>query len=109
MSKTKINVELHGWYVQIEFFDIEQRPNWEIRCEITRSREDRRERRGHRFYVSPELADKLGFKKRTQAQLQAFMTSGAKAVILREFDHIFSEPENGLDSLRPIEEIDLDS
>jgi hypothetical protein len=102
-----INVEIYGWYVTIEVLDLSKRPNWEIRVKINRSKESRRESRGHRFFVSSDLAEKLGIDKWPDAKRQSLLSRGAKEVILREFEEIFSEPEGGLDSLRPLSKGDL--
>jgi hypothetical protein len=102
-----INVEIYGWYVTIEVLDLSKRPNWEIRVKILRSKESRRESRGHRFFVPVDVAEKLKIDKWPDAKRQNLFAKGAKEVILREFEEIFSEPEGGLDSLRPLSEGDL--
>lgn len=102
-----INVEIYGWYVTIEVLDLSKRPNWEIRVKINRSKESRSESRGHRFFVPSDLAERLGIDKWPDAKRQDLFSRGAKEVILREFEEIFSEPEDGLDSLRALTESDL--
>ena len=102
-----LHVEIYGWYVTIDVVDLSKRPNWEIRVKISRSKENRRESRGHRFYVSSDLAVKLNIDKWPQAKRESAFARAAKEVILREFEEIFSEPEDGLDSLRPLSEGDL--
>ena len=102
-----INVEIYGWYVTIEILDLSKRPNWEIRVKINRSKESRRESRGHRFFVAPDLAEKLNIDKWPDSKRVSMFSRGAKEVILRDFEDIFSEPEDGLDSLRALTEEDL--
>ena len=102
-----IYVEIYGWYVTIEVLDLSKRPNWEIRVKISRCKKSRRETRPHRFYVSSDLAEKLRIDKWSEAKRQSLFSRGAKEVILRHFEEIFSEPEGGLDSLRPLSEADL--
>ena len=101
------NVEIYGWYVTIEILDLSKRPNWEIRVKINRSKESRRESRGHRFFVAPDLAEKLNIDKWPDSKRESMFSRGAKEVILRDFEDIFSEPEDGLDSLRPLTASDL--
>lgn len=102
-----IRVERDGWFIDIETLDVAQRPNWEIRCLISRSREESQEQRRHRFYVSPELSEEIGLAKLPETRRQEQMERGAKRVILRELEAIFAEPEEGLDSVRPLRAIDL--
>ena len=64
MGNGFIKVERYGWFIDIETLDISERPNWEIRCRIRRSKQER--------------------------------------AVLRELDEILAEPEDGLDSLRPL-------
>ena len=97
-----IKVELDGWFIDIETIDVSERPNWEIRCRIRRSKEKREEERGHRFFVSPELSERYKLAELSQQQREKLMTQAAKHVVLRELDEIFAEPEDGLDSLRPL-------
>ena len=106
-AKKSLNVEIYGWYVSIDVRDVSRRPHWEIRVNISRSKEDRRERRGHRFHVAPELADKLKIDKWSETKRKDLFSQAAKKVIIRDFHEIFSEPEEGLDSLRPLTEADL--
>lgn len=101
------NVEIYGWYVTIEVLDLSKRPNWEIRVKIIRSKESRRESRGHRFFVASDLAEKLKIDKWAESKRESVFSRGAKEVILRDFEEIFSEPEDGLDSLRPLTALDL--
>jgi hypothetical protein len=107
MVTKPIKVERHGWYVTIEIQEVSKRPNWEIRVRIIRSKEGKTERRGHRFHVSPELAEKLQIDRWSDAKRKEVFAGGAKKVILRELVEIFAEPEGGLDSLRPLNEMDL--
>ena len=102
-----LNIEIYGWYVSISVKDVSKRPNWEIRVNISRSKRDRRERRGHRFSVSPELSEKLGLDDWSDRKRRDVLAQGAKKVIIRDFHEIFAEPEEGLDSLRPLTEADL--
>jgi hypothetical protein len=105
--KKPLNVEIYGWYVSIAVREISKRPGWEIRVNICRSKETLRERRGHRFNVSPELSEKLSIDKWSDTKRRDVFSQAAKNVIVREFNEIFSEPEDGLDSLRPLTEADL--
>jgi hypothetical protein len=106
-KKKSLNVEIYGWYVSINVKDVSKRPHWEIRVNISRSKENRRERRGHRFNVAPELAEKLKIDKWSDTKRRDLFSQAAKKVIIRDFHEIFSEPEEGLDSLRPLTEADL--
>ena len=103
-----INVEIYGWYVTIDILDLSKRPNWEIRVNISRSKEKKRESRGHRFFVASDLAEKLKIDKLANSKRESLFARGAKEVILRDFEDIFSEPEDGLDSLRALTEEDLE-
>jgi hypothetical protein len=105
--KKSLNVEIYGWYVSLDIRDVSRRPDWEIRVNICRSKENLRERRGHRFYVAPELSEKLEIDKWSDTKRKDVLSQAAKKVIVREFHEIFSEPEEGLDSLRPLTEADL--
>lgn len=107
MATKSINIEKHGWYVTIDILDVSKRPNWEIRVRITRSREGQKDIRGHRFYLSSELVERLGLEQWSYEKRRGVLSDGAKRVILREFNEIFAEPEGGLDSLRPLKEVDL--
>lgn len=107
MTNKVIRVEIHGWYVIIEVRDVSKRPNWEIRVSITRTKEGLKENRGHRFYVAPEVAAKLKMDKWAKQKLVSVLAQGAKRVILKDFDDIFTEPEGGLDSLRLLTEANL--
>ena len=93
--------------MSIDVRDVSKRPNWEIRVNISRSKENRRERRGHRFYVAPELSEKLNVDKWPDMKRRELFSQAAKKVIIRDFHEIFAEPEEGLDSLRPLTEADL--
>jgi hypothetical protein len=106
-QKKSLNVEIYGWYVSIDVRDISKRPHWEIRVNISRSKETRRERRGHRFSVAPELSEKLNIDKWSDTKRRDLFSQAAKKVIIRDFHEIFAEPEEGLDSLRPLTEADL--
>jgi hypothetical protein len=106
-SKKSLNVEIYGWYVSINVRDVSKRPQWEIRVNISRSKENRRERRGHRFNVAPELSEKLSIDKWSDTKRKDLFSQAAKKVIIRDFHEIFAEPEDGLDSLRPLTEDDL--
>jgi hypothetical protein len=102
-----VRVEIHGWNVEIRILETAQRPGWEIRCEVARSRDGREERRGQRFVVSPEAAARCGLDRDTEAARLARLAAGAKRVVLRDLDAIFAEPEDGLDSVRHLVEGDL--
>ena len=102
-----MKVERDGWFIDIETLDVSERPNWEIRCRIRRSKETHEEERGHRFFVSRELSDRFQLAELPEDRRTKLMAQAAKKVILREMDEIFSEPEGGLDSLRPLTESDL--
>jgi hypothetical protein len=102
-----IKVERDGWFIDIETLDVSQRPHWEIRCRIQRRKQDLDEERRHRFFVSAELGNRLRLDSLPQARREELLAKGAKRVILRELEEIFSEPEGGLDSLRPLTESDL--
>ena len=107
MGNGLMRVERDGWFIDIETLDVSERPNWEIRCRIRRSKETLEEERGHRFFVSPELSNRLQLAKLPEERREQLMAQAAKKVILREIDEIFSEPEGGLDSVRPLTESDL--
>ena len=107
MGNGFLRVERDGWFIDIETLDVSERPNWEIRCRIRRSKETEEEERGHRFYVSPELSERYKLTELSEPQREKLMTQAAKRVILREFEEIFAEPEGGLDSLRPLTASDL--
>jgi hypothetical protein len=51
MPKVRLTVERDGWFIQIEVIEVVKRPDWEIRCGITRSGEgvEEADYRGHRF------------------------------------------------------------
>ena len=102
-----MRVERDGWFIDIDVLDVSERPNWELRCAIRRQKEQREDERGHRFYVSHELSERLGLGEMNESEREELMSRAAKKVILREFDEIFSEPEGGLDSLRPLTHQDL--
>ena len=102
-----IRVERDGWFIDIETLDVAQRPNWEIRCLISRSREESHEQRRHRFYVSEKLSEDIGLARLPETRRQERLELGAKRVILRELEDIFAEPEEGLDSVRPLGANDL--
>lgn len=102
-----MRVERDGWFIDIETLDVSERPNWEIRCLIRRSKEQREEERGHRFFVPPELSDRFRLAELAESVRKKLMAQAAKRVILRELEEIFSEPEGGLDSVRPLTESDL--
>ena len=103
----RIKVERDGWFIDIETLDISERPNWEIRCRIRRSKEERDEERGHRFFVSADLAERYKLNQLSEQRREKLMSRAAKRVVLRELDEIFAEPEGGLDSLRPLTASDL--
>ena len=107
MAEDFIRVELDGWFIDIETLDVSERPDWEIRCLIKRSKEQLEERRGHRFVVSRELSDRYQIGELPENRRMQLMTQAAKRVILREIDEIFDEPEEGLDSVRPLTALDL--
>lgn len=110
MTNGVIKVERDGWFIDVETLDISARPNWEIRCRIRRSRhseDEREEQRGHRFFVSPELSARYRLAELSESQREKLMTQAAKRLVLKELDEIFAEPEDGLDSLRPLTETEL--
>lgn len=107
MGNGSFRVERDGWFIDIETLDVSERPHWEIRCRIRRTKEDEEEERGHRFFVSPELSDRYKLTELSDRDREALMTQAAKRVILRELEEIFAEPEGGLDSLRPLTASDL--
>jgi hypothetical protein len=107
MTKGRIKVERDGWFIDIETLDVSRRPHWEIRCLIRRRKETREEQRKHRFYVNHDIGERLKLSELPEARREDVLVRAAKSVILRELDEIFSEPEGGLDSLRPLTEPDL--
>ena len=107
MGKGLIKVERDGWFIDVETLDVSRRPHWEIRCLIRRRKDERDERRRHRFFVSPELGERLKLDALPEGKREDLLSRAAKSVILREMEEIFSEPEEGLDSLRPLTEWDL--
>jgi hypothetical protein len=109
MPKVRLTVERDGWFIQIEVIEVVKRPDWEIRCGITRSREggEDADYRGHRFCVPPELAQKARLDRLSEAKRGELLAAAAKKVILRELQEIFSEPGGGLDAVRPLSETDL--
>ena len=100
-------VEKDGWFIDIETLEVSERPNWEIRCQISRSKDESTERRCHRFVVPRELSDQIGLSKLAESLRQRRLELAAKRVILRELEEIFAEPEEGLDSVRALVEDDL--
>jgi len=102
-----MRVERNGWFIDIEPLDVSRRPNWEIRCLIRRKRERQEEERRHRFVVAGDLADRFRLDALPESRREERLVQAAKRVILRDFEEIFSEPEGGLDSVRPLEERDL--
>ena len=64
-------------------------------------------RRRHRFVVSRELSDRYQIGALPEGRRLQLMIQAAKRVILREIDEIFEEPEEGLDSVRPLTATDL--
>jgi len=102
-----MRVERDGWFIDIDILDVSERPNWELRCAIRRTKDDEEDERGHRFFVSPEICERMGIGEMTEDSREHLMTRAAKKVILREFTEIFAEPEGGLDSLRPLTADDL--
>jgi len=100
-------VERHGWRVEIRPEPPQRRPDWEIRCEIVRTGERASERRGHRFYVPPELAAEARLDELPEGRRLELLSLAAKRIVMRELEEIFAEPEGGLDSLRPIRAGDL--
>ena len=109
MSRDLIKVERDGWFIDIENLDVDRRPGLEIRVLISRKNERVREQRTHRFYVSPEVDERFALEKLPDAKLDEMLMQGVKRVVLRELDEIFQEPEDGLDSVRPLGESDLNS
>ncbi len=107
MASDFIRVEQDGWCIDIETLDVSERPDWEIRCRIRRSKEQLEEQRGHRFVISRELSERFKLGSLPEAQRMKLLTQAAKKVILREIDEIFNEPEEGLDSVRSLTASDL--
>lgn len=107
MTKGRIRVERDGWFIDIETLDVSKRPHWEIRCLIRRRKENQEEQRRHRFYVNDDIGERLKLSELPEARREDVLARAAKTVILRELEEIFSEPEGGLDSLRPLTEPDL--
>ena len=107
MRNGTLRVERDGWFIDIETLDISERPNWEIRCRIRRSKEEHEEQRSHRFFVSRELSERYKLDELSQQQREKLMTQAAKRLVIRELDEIFAEPEGGLDSLRPLTATEL--
>lgn len=102
-----MKVERDGWFIDVETLDVSERPHWEIRCLIRRRKDQRDEQRRHRFCVSADLAEKLKLGALPETRREDLLARAAKRVILREFEEIFAEPEEGLDSLRPLTEPDF--
>jgi hypothetical protein len=109
MGKGLIKVERDGWFIDIETLDVSRRPHWEIRCLIRRRKDYTDEQRRHRFYVSPELGERFKLDGLAEGRREELLARAAKTVVLREMEEIFSEPEGGLDSLRPLTERDLET
>ncbi|MGH9322508.1 MAG: hypothetical protein ACRD3V_21815 [Vicinamibacteria bacterium] len=107
MGKGLFKVERDGWFIDVETLDVSRRPHWEIRCLIRRRKDETDEQRRHRFFVSPELGERLKLDALPEGKREDLLARAAKSVILREMEEIFSEPEEGLDSLRPLTEWDL--
>ncbi len=76
-------LEIHGWHVRVNVIDLSRRPVWELRCEITRSRE-------------------MGPEERRDRMCRA-----VKRFLLRDMEEAFADLEGGLDSRRPLQESDL--
>ena len=102
-----IRVERDGWFIDIEPHEVSERPHWELRLTITRTKERLEERRGHRFTVAPELSARYKLSELKDNERETLLVRAAKNVILREMDEIFAEPEGGLDSVRPLRETDF--
>lgn len=107
MGTGAIRVEKDGWFIDIEVLDVSRRPSWEIRCAIRRMKDGIEERRNHRFYVEDSLADALQLETMPTERREERLLRAAKGVVLRELGEIFAEPEEGLDSLRPLSKADL--
>jgi hypothetical protein len=107
MPRPPLKVERDGWTIDIRPLEVSQRPHWEIRCLIRRQKQDRVDERRHRFFVDEDVGNRLGLGALSEARREDRLVRAAKNVILREFEEIFSEPEGGLDSLRPLTEKDL--
>ncbi len=107
MRNGTVRVERDGWFIDIETLDISERPNWEIRCRIRRTKEDHEEVRGHRFFVSRELSERYKLDELSEQRREKLMTQAAKRLVIKELDEIFAEPEGGLDSLRPLTATEL--
>ena len=101
-------LEIHGWHVKVDVIDLSRRPVWEMRCEITRSREmGPEEQRGHRFYIDDDAAERLEFDDWPDEQRRDRMCRAVKRFLLQDMDEAFAGPEGGLDSRRPLDEADL--
>ena len=101
-------LEIHGWHVRVNVIDLSRRPVWEMRCEITRSREmGPEERRGHRFFLDDDAAERLEFDAWPDEQRRDRMCRAVKRFLLRDMEEAFADPEGGLDSRRPLQESDL--
>ena len=107
MANDFIRVERDGWFIDIETLDVSERPDWEIRCRIRRSKEQLEEQRGHRFIVSRELSERFKLGSLPEERRMELLIQAAKRVILREINEIFDEPEEGLDSVRSLTASDL--
>ena len=107
MANDFIRVERDGWFIDIETLDLSERPDWEIRCRIRRSKEKLEEQRGHRFIVSREFSERFKLGSLPEERRMELLTQAAKRAILREIDEIFDEPEEGLDSVRSLTASDL--
>jgi hypothetical protein len=57
--------------------------------------------------VPEEVAERAGLDRLPPAKREEQMTRAAKRIVMRELAEIFSEPEGGLDSVRPISAADL--
>lgn len=101
-------LEIHGWHVKVEVTDLSRRPVWEMRCEITRSREmGPEERRGHRFYLDDASAESLEFDDWPDEQRRDSICRAVRRFLLRDMEEAFADPEGGLDSRRRLDETDL--
>ena len=81
MANDFIRVERDGWFIDIETLDLSERPDWEIRCRIRRSKEKLEEQRGHRFIVSRELSERFKLGSLPEERRMELLTQAAKRVI----------------------------
>lgn len=59
--------------------------------------------------MAPEIATAVRLDELSPQRRMEVMSLAAKRIVMRDLDEIFSEPEAGLDSVRPIRAEDLRS